>query len=179
MPGTLLCGGRTSIRTTELPCAFSCVLRPVLCDCGRAKYFRSAAETVLNLPTPSAALRRRSPTGEPLDFRPLWVCGRPRPPCALRGRLHASCRVITPNATGLSRKRVRASCAHFRAFQRGRDMSGAVTRLAPDEAGVGRLWRGRPCIVRHVTAAIYVWRNFPRTYPTDDLRLAHASCFRE
>ena len=86
MPGTLLCGGRTSIRTTELPCAFSCVLRPVLCDCGRAKYFRSAAETVLNLPTPSAALRRQPPSGEPLDFRPPDALVRTLPLCAFRVR---------------------------------------------------------------------------------------------
>ena len=68
-----------------MPCGFSRVLRPFPGDCWRAKYFRSAAETVFNLPTPSAALLRRSPTGEPLDFSPLRVCGRPRPPAPSEG----------------------------------------------------------------------------------------------
>lgn len=99
-----------------MPCGFSRVLRPFLGDCWRAKYFRSAAETLNRFLTPSAALRRRSPTGEPLDFRPLWVCGRPRPPCALRGRLHASCRIITCQPAHASDHNDQALCARLHAI---------------------------------------------------------------
>lgn len=92
---------------------------------GVTKKLRTAAETLSSTLSPSAALRRRSPAGEPLDFRPLWGCGRPRLAYALRGRFPASCRVITRKARLSLTARHCASAVVSLRFCRERGMSAA------------------------------------------------------